>query len=110
MFPGTIDVVDPNYNIIEANEKFLQVHAKTKGGVIGIKCYQVIKGRNAICPQCIVKRTYKTGNTETRVSTPEEEKLFGAGFKMYASSVKDQEGNLVGAIECAKWIGMKRPE
>jgi PAS domain S-box-containing protein len=100
-FPGTIDVVDLNYNIIEANEKFLQVHGAAKRDIIGTKCYQVIKNRNAICPQCIVKRTYETGNTETRVSTPEEEELFGSSFKMYASPVKDEAGNLIGAIECA---------
>ena len=98
--PGIINIVDRDFNVLEVSRRFADAFSKLEGKkLIGQKCYQVYKKRDSICPECLVKRVYESGKLETRVSTSEEEKSTGCSLKVYASPIKNDEGNIIGAVE-----------
>jgi len=43
-------VLDPDFNVIDANEVYLKAVKKIKKDILGKKCYEVIKGFFAPCP------------------------------------------------------------
>lgn len=100
--PGKVNVVDMDYNIQDANDRFVDAFPKReRKDIVGSKCYKIYKKRDATCPGCVVQRVYESGRLETRVTTPEEEKITGSSCKIYASPINDEQGNITGAVECA---------
>ncbi len=100
--PGIINVVDTDFNVLDVSSGFIDAFSKLEEKqVIGQKCYKVHKKRDSICPECLVKRVYESGKPEIRFSTPEEEKVTGWSFKVFASPIKDNKGNITGAVEFA---------
>ncbi|MFC1731622.1 PAS domain S-box protein [candidate division KSB1 bacterium] len=55
--PNYVAVMDRNFRIVRANEKFRE----TYGDCIGEKCYKVYKKRNVKCDNCPAERTFKDG-------------------------------------------------
>lgn len=82
-FPGMINVIDTDYNVLMTNRKFSDVFDKIKDP-IGMKCYNVHKGRNEICPECIAQKVIETKKPQERFSTQEEEELLSKSFRVYA--------------------------
>ena len=100
--PGIINVVDTDFNIMDVSSRFIDAFSELEEKeVIGQKCYSIHKKRDSICPECLVKRVYESGKTETRLSTPEEEKATGYSFKVHAAPIKGNKGNVTGAVEFA---------
>lgn len=99
-FPGMVSVVDRKYNVLIANQNVIQTFGNSdKTEVIGKKCYRVRKKRNSICPQCGIKKAFKTGKVVTRVSIPEEEEMMGIITKAYAAPLKNKKGEIWGGVE-----------
>jgi PAS domain S-box-containing protein len=59
--PCYISVIDRDYKIIRANEKFRQ----TFGDVRGKYCYEVYKKKKHICKNCPASKTFKDGTDHT---------------------------------------------
>jgi PAS domain S-box-containing protein len=55
--PCYITVIDEDYRIVRANEKF----RSNFGDVIGEYCYKVYKRRNSRCKNCPAQKTFKDG-------------------------------------------------
>lgn len=55
--PCYVTVIDRNFKIIRANEKF----RRNFGEVTGKQCYEVYKKRRTRCPNCPAARTFKDG-------------------------------------------------
>jgi PAS domain S-box-containing protein len=110
--PGKVNVVDMDYNILDVSDRFADaVSKRERKNIVGSKCYKIYKKRDSICPECAVQRVFESGRLETRVTTPEEEKITGSSCKIYASPMKDEQGNITGAVECAMDItDLKRVE
>ena len=100
--PGIINVVDTDFNVLDVSSRFTDAFSKLEEKqVIGQKCYKVHKKRDSICPECLVKRVYESGKPEIRFSTAEEDNVTGWSFKVFASPIKDNNGNITGAVEFA---------
>jgi PAS domain S-box-containing protein len=56
--PCYITVIDGQYRIVRANEKFRE----SFGDVLGRYCYEVYKRRKTRCPRCPATRTFKDHN------------------------------------------------
>ncbi len=55
--PCYITVIDDEYRIVRANEKFRE----SFGDVLGKHCYEVYKRRKKRCPNCPARKTFKDG-------------------------------------------------
>ena len=69
-----MNVVDLDYNITDVNDVLIKVFGLSdKESVLGRKCFEVLKGRKDICPNCVVAEVYQTKAPAYRTSTPEDE-------------------------------------
>jgi len=76
-----------------------------KKSVLGRKCFEVLKGREDICPNCAVAEVYQTKAAAYRMSTSEDEiSTGGRSFEIFAYPIIDRDGNLSGAVEFARDI------
>jgi PAS domain S-box-containing protein len=98
--PGIVSIVDTDFNVLVAND---EVYKKFGQGslseVIGKPCYKTRKGLKQACPQCALVVAFKTGETISRFSTPEEEEEMGFATKSYAIPLKDENGMIWGGVE-----------
>ncbi len=98
--PGLVTVVDTEFNIMAANKEVCRKFGhQSPEEILGQKCYQTRKGLVGPCPQCSLITAFQTGRMESRVSTPDEEKLMGIATKSYAIPLIDEQGNLWGGVE-----------
>jgi two-component system, cell cycle sensor histidine kinase and response regulator CckA len=100
MIPEMISVVDREFNILLANDRVIrQFGHSDESEVIGQKCYRIRKRHDGVCPECGIARAFETGQTWTRLSTPEEEAQMGIVAKAYALPLIDENGEIWGGIE-----------
>ncbi|MBN2140238.1 MAG: PAS domain-containing protein [Desulfovibrionaceae bacterium] len=98
--PGMLRVVDREFRILDASDSLMRhLGAASREDVLGRRCYEVLKGRSSACSECITEKVFRTGCTQTRMSTPEEEDLYGFFFKLYAAPLRDEYGEVGGAIQ-----------
>jgi PAS domain S-box-containing protein len=60
--PLAICVVDQQFHIVEANERFAELYGEWRGHF----CYEVYKGRNEKCARCGAAKTFRDGKTRQR--------------------------------------------
>ena len=104
--PDNMSMVDRDYNLTDVNETLIKVFGlPDRDSVLGRKCFEVLKGRKDICPNCAVAEVYKTKAPAYRTSTAEDEVATGGrNFELFAYPVLDEHKNLVGAVEFARDI------
>jgi PAS domain S-box-containing protein len=98
--PGLVSVVDTDFNVLIANDEVYKTFGQgSLSEVIGKPCYATRKGLKQPCPHCGIDVAFKTGETISRISTPEEEELMGIASKSYAIPLKDENGEVWGGVE-----------
>jgi len=95
-----INVIDRNFNVIWANKASVQKF----GDYLGKKCYQIYKGSNEPCPECLVQDVFVHG----KVKSTEEHWLSADGVSVYcivtAVPFRDRSGNINYVVESSKDI------
>jgi hypothetical protein len=94
--PGTLNVVDTDYNILAVGGEIARTFEKTEQ-IIGKKCYRVFQKRENPCPWCKVDKVIKTGAIINETTTPDDprEKLVKKPLNVYIRPLKDRNGNIL---------------
>ncbi len=100
-FPDLIFEMDPEYTILWANSKALEVSPLA----VGKKCFKVFATRDAPCGECALVKALQTGHPEegaTHITgdSPEEERY----YENTAIPLKDEHGHLTEIIEISRDI------
>jgi PAS domain S-box-containing protein len=96
-----ISVLDNELNVIKTN-RWMEKMYLSREPLVGRKCYEVYQDRDTPCPWCPVVRTLETGKVHSEiVPYPSEEDPTG-WIDLSAFPMKDEDGNLTGAIEYVK--------
>lgn len=105
-----MNVVDPDFNLVDVNDALLKAFGlPDRESVLGRKCFEVLKGREDVCPDCAVAEVYRTKAPAYRTSTPEDEESTGGRvFEIFVYPIMDERGNLLGAVEFARDITERR--
>jgi PAS domain S-box-containing protein len=101
-----MNVVDLDFNLIEVNDALIKTYGPPdKESVIGHKCFEVLKGRKDICPNCAVAEVYRTKSPTYRITTPEDEiSTEERSFEIFAYPIMNEHGDLYGAVELTRDI------
>ena len=99
-----MNVVDLDFNLTDVNDVLIKAFGlPDKESVLGRKCFDALKGRKNICPNCAVAEVYRTKAPAYRTSTAEDEiSTGGRTFEIFAYPIIDWDGNLTGAVEFAR--------
>jgi len=91
---------DKKQNILWLNKAAADSVEKTQEDLIGGICYSVWHNSNKICVNCPVELSLKIGEpTSGEITTPHGRTFFIKGFP-----VRDNEGEIIGAVEVAREI------
>jgi PAS domain S-box-containing protein len=100
-FPGIIQILDREFNIINASESLIKTFGYSSiDDVRGKKCFEMWKKVGRSCPECEVAEVLQNGKTKIRICTAKEAEVTGMWFNSYISPIKDHNGMITGAIEC----------
>jgi diguanylate cyclase (GGDEF)-like protein/PAS domain S-box-containing protein len=59
-------ILDRDYTIVRANRAYSALKNIVLGDLIDRKCYEVTRNRSAVCDDCIVARTFRTGDPSSK--------------------------------------------
>ncbi len=104
VMPGTLNVVDKEYNIIAGNNQDYRLKLTDYNDisyVIGKKCYEVFMKRTTPCPWCKVTEALETGKTIVDITTPGDmrEVKTGRALQVLTSPIYNENGEIKGAVE-----------
>ncbi|MFW6375830.1 MAG: PAS domain S-box protein [Thermoplasmatota archaeon] len=101
---------DKNHTIKWANRAYLQATGRSLDDLIGEKCYQAWE-LETICENCPVKKTIETGESHEAELTPDNQENWPedqGSWLVKSSPVRDEDGNIVGAVVVALEISERR--
>jgi transcriptional regulator with PAS, ATPase and Fis domain len=102
--PGSLTVVDADFNILRSNS-FKLDSIRAKGGrdvSAGCgKCHEVFQGRPSPCPWCGVGKVIATGEAFNEVTQPGDprEEITGRALQVHLNPIKDEAGAVIGVVE-----------
>ena len=99
-FPGMLNAVDCDFNVISASKQLIErTGHNSLEDVVGGKCYRLWKKREAVCPECGVVNALATGQPFSRLCTLEEKELTGINSDLHIAPITDNDGITTGAVE-----------
>ena len=102
-----ISVLDPDLTITQVNAWIEKSHVRDMP-LVGRKCYEVYQQRETPCPWCPSLRSLETGEAHVEeVHVPMGDGSF-YWAELSAYPIKDEAGNVIGIIEHAKDISLRK--
>ena len=95
LVPGYITVQDRSYEIIRTNRLFRHDF----GDGIGERCYRTYKGRESICPDCPVERTFADGQVHTSEETVTTRDGQRAQVIVHSMPIHDDKDRITSVME-----------
>jgi PAS domain S-box-containing protein len=92
---------DTNHNILWANRAYLKATGLSLSQIRGKKCYHAW-GLDRLCKDCPVTKSIETGKLQSAELTPQNQPHWPPDIGSWLSRVapvKDETGNIIGAIE-----------
>jgi len=104
--PGSLSVMDTQYNVINTNRFKAQSIFGEKTDdleILGQQCFKLFQNREAPCPWCKMEEVLTTGNPVFEVTQPGDprEVITGRAFHLYLNPIKNDAGNILGVVEYA---------
>jgi len=93
--PNNIAVIDRDFRVIVANSNFKAVF----GDPVGKHCYEVYKGRNAVCENCMAARTFEDGTIRVNDEDGIDKEGRPAHYVVHIAPVYDEVGEIPYVIE-----------
>jgi diguanylate cyclase (GGDEF)-like protein/PAS domain S-box-containing protein len=97
-------ILDSDYKIIKANQAYSDLKNIIMDDLIGGKCYALTRNRDSICDNCIVAKTFSSGDP----SAKEKKVVSGSGshewLEIYTYPIMNQEGVVTHVIEYVRNI------
>jgi signal transduction histidine kinase len=95
LVPCYITVQDREFRILEANALFREDF----GEQLQQHCYRAYKGRDAVCPNCPVEKTFATGEVHTSEETVVTRDGRQASMVVRSMPVRDENDKIVAVME-----------
>jgi len=93
--PCLVSVVDADYRVIRYNSAY----ERHFGPPLGMRCWQINKGRLEKCEACPVDKTFADGKSHMSEESGLSKEGYPIHWIVYTSPVRNQEGKVVAAME-----------
>ncbi len=101
-------ILDSNYRIIRVNEEYSKMKNIPIQELIGRKCYEITQKRTSVCDNCIVEKTFRSGDPFAK----EKQAIFTESPEVWVDihtyPIYDDEGNISHVIEYVRDITMHK--
>jgi PAS domain S-box-containing protein len=104
VMPGSLSVMDTQYNVVNTNRLKAQSIFGEKTDsmeILGHTCFKLFQNRDVPCPWCKMEEVLSTGNPVFEITQPGDprEIVTGRAFQLYLNPIKDEVGKLLGVVE-----------
>jgi diguanylate cyclase (GGDEF)-like protein/PAS domain S-box-containing protein len=91
-------IIDREYRIIRVNDAYVQMRGKSQEDLIGARCHEILREKDAVCKDCVVEKTFISGDPCAK------EKLFTLNggdtwVEILTYPISDGEGNVSHVVE-----------
>jgi len=97
-------ILDSDYKIIKANQAYSDLKSITLDDLIDEKCYAVTRDRSSVCAECIVAKTFRSGDPAAKEKKVVTETGLEEWLEIYTYPILDQEGVVTHVIEYVRNI------
>jgi diguanylate cyclase (GGDEF)-like protein/PAS domain S-box-containing protein len=97
-------IFDRSYHIIRANDAYAELKQSQVAGLVGRCCYDVLYGRTSHCDNCIVQKTFLSGDScakEKLVIAPDGHRMW---LEIYTYPIVAPDGQLSHVVEYTRDI------
>ena len=92
-------IIDRDFRIVKINEAYAQIKKKASSDIIGNKCYEIFEGRNKVCRDCIVAKTFQSLDPCAVDKSMEYDDGTGIWLDVYTYPIINEEGRVSHVIE-----------
>jgi PAS domain S-box-containing protein len=96
--PASIYIVDLHYTLVAVNMSRADLVGLSPQVLVGEKCYSALYQRENPCPDCLVEKTLKSGETTRRIEMRRGNDGDNLEFEISAFSIRDDSGQIVQAF------------
>ncbi len=97
-------ILDSDYTIIKANPAYSELKGVKLNSLIGGHCYAVTQGRDSVCEDCIVAKTFSSGDPAAKEKQIVTIKGNPEWIEIYTYPILDQKGAVTHVIEYVRNI------
>jgi len=97
-------ILDSDYKIIKANQAYSDLKGILVDDLIDEKCYAVTRSRTSVCADCIVAKTFRSGDPAAKEKMVVTETGLEEWLEIYTYPILDQEGVVTHVIEYVRNI------
>jgi len=109
-FHDPFSIVDREYRFVRFNDTYARTRSKLSKDLYGKKCYEVLHGRNAVCDDCVIEKTFLSKDPcvkEKLVTLPDGNE---AWFEISTYPIFDQQRNVTHVVEYTRDITFRKKE
>ncbi len=97
-------IMDLSYRIVRANEAYAEMKKSRLSDLIDGTCYRKLHGRNDICDDCIVHKTFLSGNSCAKEKSVTLEDGMNIWYEIYTYPIMDHQGSVSHVVEYTRDI------
>jgi|Deesub1362A_J573_1020465.scaffolds.fasta_scaffold00013_17 diguanylate cyclase (GGDEF)-like protein/PAS domain S-box-containing protein len=101
-------IVDRDYRIVRVNAAYAQIKNKPIETLVGKKCYEILYGRDSVCEDCVVEKTFSSSDPcakDKRITLPDGAEIW---LEIYTYPLFNEEGVLTHVIEYTRDITTRK--
>ena len=92
-------ILDKSFNVIRANQSYAQMKNAKLGDLIGGTCFEVLHKRNRPCDDCIIEKTFKSGDSCAKEKNVAPPGTLQTWVQIFTYPILDQDGTITHVIE-----------
>ena len=103
-FRDPFSIVDRDFTFIKFNDAYARATGKRVRDLFGKRCYEVLKGRDGVCSECIVEKTFQSKDPcakEKLLTLPDGAEVW---IEIFTYPIFDQNHNVSHVIEYSRDI------
>jgi diguanylate cyclase (GGDEF)-like protein/PAS domain S-box-containing protein len=101
-------IFDSDFRILRVNEAYAQMKNKPAEKLIGMKCYEVLTGRDSMCEGCVVGKTLDSADPCAKDKLVTLQDGTEIWMEIYTYPILDEEGKVSHVIEYTRDVTERR--
>ncbi|HYQ47568.1 MAG TPA: GGDEF domain-containing protein, partial [Thermodesulfovibrionales bacterium] len=97
-------ILDRDYTIVRANPAYSVLKQVALGDLVGRKCYEATRKLSAVCEECIVAKTFRSGDPSAKEKKVTTKHGTDEWVEIYTYPVIGEEGEVTHVIEYVRYI------
>jgi len=97
-------IIDEHFRISRANAAYANLKGRTLTELTNGVCYKLLEGRTAVCPGCVVDKTFRSGDPSAKEKHVTDSKGNPVWIMIYTYPVLDEAGKVSHVIEYTRDI------